>query len=128
MDLGFDDLGRIGAAFVSPWRRCWASAGASHWPCLVMPIGITSYFVRSMALRMEAAERRETSCSPERPPKRMPMRNFFVCFFAVCFFVMDSYKFLLLCVWAQKKVGRGIEVVFTGGYTDFGVFGGGKSW
>ncbi len=30
-----------------------------------------------MALRMEAAESRETSCSPERPPKRMPMRIFF---------------------------------------------------
>src|ERR1700726_3785532 len=107
MDLGFDDLGRIGAAFVSPWRRCWASAGASHWPCLVMPIGITSYFVRSMALRMEAAERRETSCSPERPPKRMPTRNFLFAGFFVCFFVMDSYKFLLLCGLGAEKSWEG---------------------
>jgi hypothetical protein len=27
-----------------------------------------------------------------------------------------------------EKVGGGIEVVFTGGFADFGVFGGGKSW
>jgi hypothetical protein len=26
---------------------------------------------------MEAAERRETSCSPERPPNRTPIRSFF---------------------------------------------------
>jgi hypothetical protein len=57
------------------------------------------------------------------------MRNFFFAgFFVVCFLVMDSYKFLLLCVWARKKVGRGIEVVFAGGFADFGVFYGGKSW
>src|ERR1035437_4022323 len=42
-----------------------------------MPMGTTSYLLRSMALRMEAAESSETSCSPERPPKRMPMRSFF---------------------------------------------------
>src|SRR5258705_13728857 len=129
MDFDFCVLGRIAAGFVSRVRRCWASVEVSHWPCLVMPMGITSYFVRSMALRMEAAERRETSCSPERPPKRMPTRNFFFAgFFVVCFFVMDSYKFLLLCVWTRKKVERGIEVVFTGGFADFGVFCGGKSW
>jgi hypothetical protein len=27
---------------------------------------------------------------------------------------MDSYKSLPVCGWARKKVGRGIEVVFTG--------------
>src|SRR5260370_32511253 len=100
MDLVLGVLSRTGAGFVSPVRRCWASVEVSHWPCLVMPMGTTLYFVRSMALRMEAAERRETSCSPERPPKRMPMRNFFFAgFFVVCFlvfFVMDTYKFLLL--------------------------------
>src|SRR6266853_4421922 len=109
MDFVFGDLSRTGAGFVLPVRRCWASVEVSHWPCLVMPMGITSYFVRSMALRMEAAERRETSCSPERPPKRMPTRNFFfsgffvVCFFVVCLFVMDSYKFLLLCGLGAEK-------------------------
>src|SRR5258708_6197043 len=118
------DFGRTGAGFVSPVRRCSALVEVSHWPCLVMPMGITSYFVRSMALRMEAAERRETSCSPERPPKRMPTRSFFF----GGFFVMDNYKFLLLCVWTRKKVGRGIEVVFAGGFADSGVFCGGKSW
>src|ERR1700730_7303665 len=106
MDLGFDDLGRIGAGFASPWRRCWASAGASHWPCLVMPIGITSYFVRSMALRMEAAERRETSCWPERPPKRMPIRNFFFpSALVVCFFVMDATSFYYFGFGRRKKFG-----------------------
>src|SRR5258707_12667139 len=114
MDLGFSVLGRTGAGFVSPVRRCSASSEVSHWPCLVMPMGITSYFVRSMALRMEAAERRETSCSPERPPKRMPTRNFF----SAGFFVMDSYKFLLLCVWTREKDGRGIELVVVRGFAD----------
>jgi hypothetical protein len=77
-----------------------------------------------MALRMEAAERRETSCSPERPPKRMPTRSFF--FWG--FFVMDATSFYYFAVWTRKKVRRGIEVVFTGGFADFGVFCGGKSW
>src|SRR5258705_12268041 len=102
MDLGFSVLGRTGAGFVSPVRRCSASVDVSHWPCLVMPMGITSYFVRSMALRMEAAERRETSCSPERPPKRMRTRS--LLFWD--FFVMDSYKFLLFCgLEAEKSCG-----------------------
>jgi hypothetical protein len=57
--------------------RRLASPPVSQRPCLSMPIGTTSYFLRSMALRMEAAESSETSCSPERPPKRMPMRSFF---------------------------------------------------
>src|SRR5258705_10563548 len=112
MDFDFCVLGRIAAGFVSRVRRCWASVEVSHWPCLVMPMGITSYFVRSMALRMEAAERRETSCSPERPPKRMPTRNFFF----AGFFVMDRYKFLLLCVWARKKVGKGYRGGFYRGF------------
>src|ERR1700722_5871252 len=94
------DLGRIGAGFVLAASRFVASVEVSHWPCLVMAMGITSYLARSMALRMDAAERRETSCSPERPPKRMPTRNFFfVCVFVfllVCFFVMGSYKSLLV--------------------------------
>src|ERR1700757_3462788 len=41
-----------------------------------MPIGTTSNFLRSIALRTEAAESSETSCSPLRPPKRMPTRSF----------------------------------------------------
>src|ERR1700704_5092323 len=128
MDLVFSVLGRIGAGFVSPVRRCWASVEVSHWPCLVMPMGITSYFVRSMALRMEAAERRETSCSPERPPKRMPTRNFFFAgFFVVCFLVMDSYKFLPLCGLDAEKSWEGYRGGFYRGFADFGVFCGGKS-
>ena len=34
---------RTGAGFVPPVRRCWASVEVSHWPCLVMPMGMTSY-------------------------------------------------------------------------------------
>ncbi len=36
----------------------------------------TSYFVLSIALRTDAADSNETSCSPLRPPKRMPTRSF----------------------------------------------------
>src|SRR5271170_6694783 len=107
----------IGAGFVLPASRCWASAEVIHWPCLVMPMGITSYFVWSMDLRMEAAERRETSCSPERPPKRMPMRSFWGVGLVVCFFcfVMDRYKSLLNLVGSAGKKCWVIEVVFLRG-------------
>ena len=111
-DFVFGDLSRTGAGFVSPARRRWASVEVSHWPCLLMPMGTTSYFLRSIALRMESAESRETSCSPERPPKRMPTRSLFF----VGFFFMDSYKFLLVCCGAREKVGRGIEVGFCRGF------------
>src|SRR6266516_4656291 len=43
-----------------------------------MPIGTTSYFERSMDLRIDSADRSETSCSPERPPKITPTRIFFM--------------------------------------------------
>src|SRR5579859_4491947 len=36
-----------------------------------------------MALKTEAAESSEISCSPLRPPKRMPTRNFFIYEFSV---------------------------------------------
>src|SRR5271154_6921299 len=110
MDFVLGALSRTGAGFVSPARRRWASLAVIHWPCLVMPMGTTSYFVLSMALRIEAAERRETSCSPERPPKRMPTRNlFFECFLVfLVFWVMGSYKFLLVfAVWTEEKIWGG---------------------
>src|SRR5580704_2936325 len=50
----------------------------SQWPSLVMPMGTTSYLSGSRPRITEAAEARETSCSPERPPKRTPMRNRFL--------------------------------------------------
>src|ERR1700677_5148689 len=124
MDFVLLDLSRTGAGFVLPARRRCASVEVSHWPCLLMPMGITSYFDWSMALRMELAERRETSCSPERPPKRMPTRSFFF----AGFFFMDSYKFLLVCRWARKKVGRGTEVVFAGVFRFPQCFLRGRSW
>src|SRR5215472_16880567 len=42
-----------------------------------MPIGTASYLSGSRPRITEAAEARETSCSPERPPKRMPTRSRF---------------------------------------------------
>ena len=50
----------------------------SQWPSLVMPMGTTSYLSGSRPRITEAAEARETSCSPERPPKRTPMRSRFL--------------------------------------------------
>jgi len=47
--------------------RHWASAPVLQRPCLSMPMGTTSYLLRSMALRTEAADSSETSCSPEPP-------------------------------------------------------------
>jgi hypothetical protein len=66
-------------------------------------------------LRIEAAERRETSCSPERPPKRMPTRNFFFAgFFS---FDMGRYKFVLVWVCTRKKVG-GVSRWFYRGFCE----------
>ncbi len=65
------------AAPASPFSRPRASAAASQRPFLVIPIGVTSNFSRSIAARTDAAESSETSCSPLRPPKRMPTRSFF---------------------------------------------------
>src|ERR1700733_2051974 len=127
MDLVAADFFRIGAGFASLASRCWASPEVTHLPCLVMPRGTTSYLVLSMDLRMEAAERREISCSPERPPKRMPMRSFLLACFFVCFFVlfvfvlfvMDRYKFLLNWVGSAGKSSGGIDVGFCWGICEF---------
>src|SRR5215469_8535109 len=43
-----------------------------------MPMGTTSYLFLSMAWKTDAAESSEISCSPLRPPKRIPTRNFFI--------------------------------------------------
>ena len=55
-----------------------APAPSRQWPSLVMPIGIGSYFAGSRPRITEAADASETSCSPVRPPKRMPTRRSFV--------------------------------------------------
>src|SRR6266576_1890973 len=54
-----------------------AALPTSQWPSLVMPMGTASYLSGSRPRMTEAAEARETSCSPERPPKRIPMRSRF---------------------------------------------------
>ena len=48
----------------------------------------------------------------------MPTRSFF--FWG--FFVMDATSFYYFAVWTRKKVGRGIEVVFTGVLRILGCF------
>src|SRR4051812_15220019 len=55
-----------------PASRRSASADVTHRPSLVMPMGTTSYLCLSIALKTEAAESSEISCSPLRPPKRIP--------------------------------------------------------
>src|SRR5579864_6731423 len=55
-----------------------APAPTSQWPSLVMPMGTASYLSGSRPRITEAAEARETSCSPDRPPKRTPTRNRFL--------------------------------------------------
>src|SRR5438094_9322301 len=69
---------RASCSGVLPFSNFSASAEVSQRPSLVMPIGTTSYLLLSIAPRTDAAERRETSCSPLRPPKRMPTRSFFM--------------------------------------------------
>src|SRR5580658_7646394 len=55
-----------------------------------MPMGRISYLSGSRPRITEAAEASETSCSPERPPKRTPMRNRFLSG------VMEIAEFLVL--------------------------------
>ena len=59
-----------------PFSNLSACSAVSHRPSFVMPIGTTSYFVLSIAFRTDAADSNDTSCSPLRPPKRMPTRIF----------------------------------------------------
>ena len=65
------------AATNSPLINCSACRSVSQCPCLVMPMGTTSYLLRSMACMTDAADKSETSCSPLRPPKSTPTRSFF---------------------------------------------------
>src|SRR5215469_15329289 len=60
-----------------PSRRRSAWTEVTQRPSLVMPMGTTSYLLRSIALSTDAADNNETSCSPLRPPKRTPTRIFF---------------------------------------------------
>src|SRR5574337_604368 len=55
-------------------RAFKGSPPTSQRPSLVIPIGTGSKRLRSRAPRTDAAEARETSCSPERPPKMIPTR------------------------------------------------------
>src|SRR6266446_8864069 len=75
-----------------------AFADINQRPSLVMPIGTTSYLALSIALMTDSADRRDTSCSPERPPKITPILSFLV-------------KFLLRSVGVSRL---GCRIVLTG--------------
>ena len=49
---------------------------SSHFPVLVMPTMVTSYFSGSRFWRMEVADMRDTSCSEDWPPKITASRSF----------------------------------------------------
>ena len=53
-----------------PSRRDDSSRTSSQRPLLVIPTGMTSYFLRSRPLMTVAAERQEISCSDDMPPKK----------------------------------------------------------
>ena len=67
-----------GSRISLPCSRFSASPAVSQRPSFVMPMGTTSYLSLSIALRTDAAESRETSCSPLRPPNRIPTRSLFI--------------------------------------------------
>jgi hypothetical protein len=67
-------------ACFSPFNNLSACSAVSQRPSFVMPMGTTSYFVLSIAFRTDAADSNDTSCSPLRPPKRMPTRSFAITF------------------------------------------------
>src|SRR5208282_89981 len=64
----------------SPRNSLSACSAVSQRPSFVMPMGTTSYFVLSIAFKTDAADSNDTSCSPLRPPKRMPTRSFAITF------------------------------------------------
>src|SRR6266481_3369584 len=77
-------VGCVARAFLSACRSPLKSisdlSAVSQRPSFVMPMGTTSYFVLSTAFTTEAADSNDTSCSPLRPPKRMPTRSFAIPF------------------------------------------------
>src|SRR5262244_1421263 len=78
-------------ASAPPSPRAWRAASSasarmgspptSQRPSRVMPMGTGLKRSRSMAERTEAALARETSCSPDSPPKITPTRSFFAMLF-----------------------------------------------
>ena len=63
-------------ALLFPFSKRSACSAVSQRPSFVIPIGTTSYLFLSIAFRTDAADSRDTSCSPLRPPNRMPTRIF----------------------------------------------------
>ncbi len=66
-----------------------------------MPSGTTSYLLRSIAFRMDAAESSEISCSPDRPPNNTPTRSFF--FALPLDFPLAAPLFLFVIVLARLR-------------------------
>src|ERR1700722_19924280 len=67
-------------AMVSFGSNANAFLEVSHFPSCVMPMGMASYLAGSRDHNTDSAERREISCSPERPPNTTPTRIFFAVF------------------------------------------------
>src|SRR5439155_18004505 len=59
------------------WRRKSSTSRKRHCPFLSIPMGTISYLFLSIASMMLFAERRDTSCSADLPPKSTPTLSFF---------------------------------------------------
>ncbi|CAB4644240.1 unannotated protein [freshwater metagenome] len=59
-------------------QRSTLSCAGTKIPCLVIPIGMTSYLFLSIAPRTPAAVAQEIECSLDFPPKRITTLVFFI--------------------------------------------------
>src|SRR5260370_39745126 len=69
---------RRGRRFKTSGNIVCARAPMSRWLSLVRRMGTVSYLSGSRPRMTEAAEAREPSCSPERPPNRIPILSRFL--------------------------------------------------
>ena len=98
-----------------PSKRFWASPAASQCPSLVIPIGTTSNFFRSIAFKTDAADSSETSCSPLRPPKRIHTRSFFAISFWIPAFMMQTKLYISV----EPLTGPSSQTRSTPGFNSF---------
>ena len=75
-----------------------AAPPCSQRPSGLIPSSTTSYFFRSIAFKIDRAERSDTSCSPLRPPNKIPTRSFF-------FAIPQVSTKQRLCVCIQRSQG-----------------------
>src|SRR5207253_3599778 len=120
--LGPPRVREVSKRLVSSGNSSAAAAGASQFPSLVMAMGTTSYLDLSIASITDRAERTDTSCSPERPPKITPMRSFLlICSINLSLSLDDklwealskSYERLMKIVNRQTEVCRTLQNRFS---------------